>query len=486
VTRPPLQRDIAERPQLWFAPLDPSPPDASRPFSGRLDFMSLFEPEAPWEDAAAGIHIFKLYGGWVGGTATPEELKRVVADLNRRGIAIGFEASPLTQTEECGAGVEGFSGVTEGLRIVQKLKAAGAEVRFVAFDHPYDAGVLDDGPTACHWSPEKTAANVADYVAAIRGVYPDIVVGDIETAALDVDEVERWVDAYRQAVGEDLAFFHLDHDFRRPGWQEATLAIESFLGDRGVDFGMIYIGNQEDESDAQWLAHAEERMVAYEVGAGGRPDHVILQSWHPHPERLLPETDAAAFTNLVTQFLRTRTAIEIELATGSDGAPIVQGVLTTADGAPLGDATVEVAMLPVDGAGIEFEYTVSGTVPTEAIDADLGYRVNLECDCSGSADFILREVRYVEADGVNRVPNGAFSLGLEGWGSWGDAPQELTAAGLSVGAGAGQEAAINSAKFPVTAGAAYTVTFVARVNPASAGSGYFSLIFSYGGARRVE
>ena len=41
----------------------------------------------------------------------------------------------------------------------------------------------------------------------------------------------------------------------------------------------------------------------------------------------------------------------------------------------------------------------------------------------------------------------------------------------------GETAAINSSEFPVTAGEAYRVAFLARVAPASAGSGYFTLVF---------
>ena len=41
----------------------------------------------------------------------------------------------------------------------------------------------------------------------------------------------------------------------------------------------------------------------------------------------------------------------------------------------------------------------------------------------------------------------------------------------------GQGAAINSAKFPTTAGSSFTMTFVARVSPESLGSGTFTLIF---------
>ena len=34
--------DLSRRPQIWFGPLDPAPPDANRPYSGALDYFDLF------------------------------------------------------------------------------------------------------------------------------------------------------------------------------------------------------------------------------------------------------------------------------------------------------------------------------------------------------------------------------------------------------------------------------------------------------------
>ncbi len=132
------------------------------------------------------------------------------------------------------------------------------------------------------------------------------------------------------------------------------------------------------------------------------------------------------------------------------------------------------------------EYTLSGTVPDGATQADLGYRVNMECDnCSGSADFTLYEVHYTEGEGdANRVPNWKFANGLQGWDAWGNggtwelvASDQGSGSALHVTAQAGQTAGLNSTNFDVTAGQTFTVTFIARVAPSSEGSGYFSLVF---------
>ncbi|HEX7171255.1 MAG TPA: hypothetical protein VF365_01465 [Candidatus Limnocylindria bacterium] len=477
-TPEPVVKDLSARPQIWFSPLDPSPPDASRPFNGGPDFMALFEEDAPWEHAADAMHVFKLYGGWVAGAATDDELRRVVGDLNRRSIAIGFEASPLRYGSDCAAWLD------EGRRITRRLQEAGAVVRYVAFDHPYDTGVLGPAPDGCGLSPEQAAQGVAEYAAAIRERFPDIVIGSIETAANEVAEVERWVDAYRSAAGEDLDFFHLDLNFARPDWPEATLEIETFLRRRGIEIGMIYFGNWEDRSDAVWLGRVEDRFTRYEL-LGGRPDHAIFQSWHPYPQRILPETYADAFTAIIPRYLRPRTQLTVELDAGS----LATGRLTGGDGSPLAAREVTVSVVPTDGPGLWHEYTVSGTAPSGAGLADVGYRVNTECACQGRSQFTLASVRYAEGwvhDAQQPyevpIPSTDLATGSADWAIWGTAPNWADAEGLHVSAEPGQDAAANSPRFAVTGGASYMVTFVARVAPESLGSGYFSIIFNDGHA----
>jgi hypothetical protein len=476
--------DLAIRPQVWFGPLDPSLPNADRPFCGCQDFFDLFDQAAPWQRAAEGVQVFKLYGGWVAWVASEAELRQVVADANRRGMALAFEAGPLTPTEECTGEIEGFAGPQEAIRIVQKIKAAGGTITYVDLEHPYDAATFADAPQACKMTPEETAENVSRFVQTVRGVFPEAVFGAVETAQHDVDHVAQWVEAYRAVMGEDLAYFHLDLDFGQPDWAQRARDIETYLRSQGIEFGLFYLGDWQDATDAEWVARAEGRFVEYEVEYGGRPEHVIFQSWHPHPEKLLPETDPSTFTYLIDRYLRSRTDLTLNVQPASDGKLALSGTLMDSNATALSGAPIAFAMKPVDGPGLVYEYSLTGIVPEGATEADVGYRVNLECNCSGPADFDLYEVRYTEAgETANRIPNGDFALGYEGWGAWGEATRRFepsergSGRALHVMARPSQGAAINSAKFPATAGASFTVNFVARVSPDSQGSGYFNLIF---------
>ena len=153
VTKPP---DLTHHQLYWFGPLPPLPQYTGRMFIGSEDFMQLFESDAPWQSTASQIQVFKLYGEWVSNHPNDAQLKQVIADLNRRGLAIAIETGPL-DPDGCGEGVEGFAGVQSSLQMVRAIKSAGGMLHFIGLDEPYFYGHFYDGANACHWSAEKIA-----------------------------------------------------------------------------------------------------------------------------------------------------------------------------------------------------------------------------------------------------------------------------------------------------------------------------------------
>src|SRR6266508_640021 len=99
-TGPPI--DLTTKPQVWLGPQPPGAP------IGPPDYFDLFTANARWQKAAHGTHVFKLYGGWMDGPATDDQLRQIVTDLQRRGLRIAFEAPPLAATDKCIALYEGF------------------------------------------------------------------------------------------------------------------------------------------------------------------------------------------------------------------------------------------------------------------------------------------------------------------------------------------------------------------------------------------
>ncbi len=468
---------------IWFAPLDPT--HREHPYDGSKDFMQLFQPGAPWKDAAAQVDVFKLYGGWVARIASDAQLRSAVANIHARGMRLAFEGGPLNPTATCGSGIEGFPyGLQEGPDIAQRIRSVGGVVDDVAMDEPFFYANVYDGPRACHWSPVTIARKVSKFEGAIHGVFPAARVGDIEplVSGVPVSRYERWIDAYRKVTGHQLHFFHVDVDWARLDWPEAVKELEDFCKARNIEFGVIYNGDAGASSDRGWTTAAQRRFSMYEAQAGGRPDDAIFQSWNDHPDHALPETKAYTFTWLIDRYTRARTALVLNV-TGSPASWQASGRLRVRKGDPIEGAPIRLTATPTSGSGIADVYTVRGTVPKGATHADVGYRVNTECGCDGSADLSLYAIEYRQGTGANRVPNASFTSALTGWGLWGEASQHLEPSDhgggsmLHVTAAQGEVAAINSADFDVEAGKRFRVTFDVRVAPSSVGSGYLSLVF---------
>ncbi|MGZ4461727.1 MAG: hypothetical protein ACXVZP_02700 [Gaiellaceae bacterium] len=467
------------KPLVWFAPL---PAVAPRPQPegigyGSSDYMKLFSPTASWTRAAGHVNVFKLYGNWVEQAATPDELATIVGDLKRRGIALAVELQPLQPSADCGQGVEGFDSLAGATAIAERIRAAGGTIAYAALDEPFFYGSLYDGPGACHWSEETIAQQIVAYVSALRSVFPDVVVGDIEPMPSGVtpDEIAQWLDVYRAVSGAPFPFFHLDVTFttflRSQTWAADAGRLEQASHRRGIPFGMIYDGN--GDSDLGWTQSAEQRIETYELVARGRPDQVIFQSWVDHPDRVLPEGSSGSFTNLIDRYFRPRPALRLQLR-----GTRVSGTLRDAGGRPVSPQRLEVLATPLEGPGSRGTYSIAGIVPAGATRASVGFRVNSECGCSGPSDLSLFSSGYSEGGGANLVQNPSFADGLAGWTTSGDV---VAAVGsdktVQVQAAPSQASDLTSADFPVSAGGRFVLTFVARVAPVSSGSGYFGVFF---------
>lgn len=303
--------DLSPRPLAWFAPLPPMPTGPGREFTGSDDFLDLFEPGAPWTDAASHLHVFKLYGEWVAYHATDAELRLAVNAIRERGLGLAVEAGPLDPPAECGQGIEGFAGTDEGRLIARRILNAGGRLDLIALDEPLFFASIYDGPQACHWDPEQVAAEVGEFIAVMRAFFPDLVVGDTEPLAHTSTPrtYTGWLETFRRVNGYDLAFLHMDIDWGRPTWPGEVKTIEDFGRQFGVPVGIIYAGNFQDAIDEAWLSIAGERVLRYEDQTGGRPEHVLFQSWNDKPDAALPDGEPYTFTGFVRTYFEDRAAL---------------------------------------------------------------------------------------------------------------------------------------------------------------------------------
>jgi hypothetical protein len=488
-----LAKSRAVTPQVWFAPLAPIPPQPWRPYIGATDWKALFDANAPWSRVAGRTHVFKYYTEWIdprtSGGPTDAELRREVAALKARDIAIAIEASPLV-VEECGGG-EGFGpGAADVLRIIRRIVAVGGSVRYIALDEPVAGGVVNDGKNGCSWPLERTARQVADFVRGVHAVYPSIVIGDIEPwPYVSTEMLARWLDAYEAAAESPLPFLHLDLDWQAIGadWPVRARAVGQDARSHGTRLGLIYNGGHET-SDAAWLAAAEDHMTAFEIDGGGPPDDVIFQSWYEKPDHTLPEAGPSTFTHLIADYVRTRTTLTVAGAPATAGATVaVTGTVRTLGGDLVAGGSVSMSAASRGGPYQVLE--ARGTVPKGMRRALIGIRTNIEGAGPGAADITFYETGYAEgAETTSRVPNGRFDGGawyVDGTASFTTASSDRGAGSmLRVVATPTQTVMSNSGEFTVTPGAAYRLWLAVRVPEASIGSTVAGIIFL--GADGVE
>ena len=105
---------------------------------GAVDFLSLFAPDAPWQKAAARIQAFQINDELIyDGSYSDDALRRMFADLRRRGMDLVIEMGTVTgQPGKCGYNVEGY-GLPDLLRgDAARMKSLGAEPRYFTMDEP--------------------------------------------------------------------------------------------------------------------------------------------------------------------------------------------------------------------------------------------------------------------------------------------------------------------------------------------------------------
>jgi hypothetical protein len=303
-------------PQIWFAPMDPIFRQDFYHQQDSQQFMGLFSPSSDWGPVAQHLQVFKLYSLFVM-KASPQQLAGVFADLKQRHIALAVEVPLLHANPHtgCGAAVEGYGG-GQAYDLAQKLKAAGAELSYVAADEPLFFGHDFNGTHACHSSYQDIAQDAAGTAMLFRQFFPDVKFIDIEPvdnfkSADWLDQFDPWFAAFAKANGAPFVALHVDLAFWAPNWQQHALQITRLMRERHMPLGVIYDGDSDKNphSNNQWLAQVREYSRAYEQLVGGPPDQAIFQAWVPYATRLLPDTSRHTFTGVMMDYIHSHPGI---------------------------------------------------------------------------------------------------------------------------------------------------------------------------------
>jgi hypothetical protein len=438
------------------------------------DYLDVFEESAPWTDAAASIRVFKVSTQFLGG-ASDETLRRVFSELERRHIALAWEALMLVATQVCGDGIEGYASTSTVDTIVQRVARLGGDLRYVAMDEPLWFGHFSTLANACHMPVDDIAGAVAKQVAIIKHGFPDAQVGDIEGVGIRTpphwtDELMHWADAYRGAAGVPLAFLQADVQWDGP-WRDQLTDLRARLLKQSIKFGIIYNGDVDDQTGLAWTRHTEQRFAEIEAAPALIPDQAVLQTWMAHPTHMLPETQPGTMTWLVNRYV----AAETHLAVHRVGERL-EGRLTDSAGRSLPGAKVAVVAARTGESGTATLHQRSGKVPDKVVAALFALRINAECNCSGPADIQLGPLSYHDDRTGQRIEQA-----LQPRPERGPSPV-LT----QFRANSGQALIKNTTRFPVSASDPFTVEASMRTDLASARSGYVALIFLDGNGKEVE
>jgi hypothetical protein len=259
--------------EVWLSAIDPYTRQAMKP-GDPSDFMALFTPTAPWQQAAGGINVFKTTTQWLL-NASDADLTTMFNDLRRRDIALAFEAGMMPQTTTCGGG-EGYSQPSDIATLAQRVKRLGGDLKYVAMDEPLWYGHHYQGPNACQLSIPDLAASLVTNFNALRAVFPNVLIGDIEPLSLAtvpdwLDELMAFATAYKSTTGAKLDF--IDADVQ---WGEDYLSELQQLTTRvhaaGLKVGIIYNGDATDQTDVAWTTRAEQRFTAIEAESMSREE----------------------------------------------------------------------------------------------------------------------------------------------------------------------------------------------------------------------
>lgn len=467
---------------VWFAPVPPQPAGAPPTLpDGSEDYWQLFEDPDAWRSVAARIEAVKIHGWMFRFYFTDEQVETIIAGLDDLGLPLVVEMEPLPHPDpaECEHG-ESFEGPFE-LDTLRRIARLGGTVDAIAIEQPHTFATLLDEPGSCRYPLERTLEEVVKWIDEARTIFPDVPVGSIE-GVWDWSEPEDfavWLDAYEARSGEPFAFIHVDPFWTRDDWPEVVREIEKIADARDVPFGLLYNGLV-SEVEPEWLPLLAERVVTYEERFDGSPDHGVLQSWDPWPDRVLPSDDIEAFTHMIGRYLAPR--VSFSDVSAADGT----GRLVTSDGDPAVGLAVEGRVRAYDDRPQTI--TLRGVVPESAEVARVLLRVNTEDAIPGDADIVVHDVVFREDGGDDLVPNGSFASGLSSWAVYGEPVGEVRVVddvlgpALSIDARPDQPTQLDGAEFVVTPGAEFELVATFGAPVASADTATISVGFFSGGS----
>jgi hypothetical protein len=182
-------------------------------------------------------------------------------------------------------------------------------------DEPLFYGHDYDGKNACQYSVGQVAESVTKNVRRIRTYYPNVqfvLVEPEESLPGGIGELSEFLDAYQAKLNElpvavrfDVAFGQEDQKHRE--WHRDILGFVRMLKARGIGYSIVYkagrVNGRIPDTDAGWISSAKANVADWEATVREKPSQVVIQTWNPHPVRIIPESDPTTMTGYLKWFV---------------------------------------------------------------------------------------------------------------------------------------------------------------------------------------
>jgi len=336
--------------RIWVGPM---------PFkSGRVvrdDFFPTLSDADNWPTVLRHTDVFKSYimvlpNVPLPGKQKPElsddQLRKLVLLLKKHHLKVAFEVGGLriAPGQKAHKGEWGKRVAANEFTHLKRWLDAGGRIDYLTTDHPVmmTLGHRTYQGTDSGLTLEETVEELASYYAEMARRIPNVKLGTIESLGffhvtgtdgveyprtvpkLPVWRFEESFDLLLAAMkrhGLKLDHFHIDygyhgvrHDARRlkkAGLDFGRLlAVERYVQSKGVNVGVI-VNAFHDRSvkkpeSEQASGEATKNTVGFHEGylsAGGKAEHMVIQTWHPYPDRTGPEDEPLTVLNLARDII---------------------------------------------------------------------------------------------------------------------------------------------------------------------------------------
>ncbi|NLI00554.1 MAG: hypothetical protein GX446_13800 [Chthonomonadales bacterium] len=314
-------------------------PGLSRPYRPEVWLCTarvgdLLDGQASWRWVRRNLAGIKLYIGTMH-KPVPGQLEKLVQMVKQDRLKVAVELGccldfgPMDDTN-------GEWSARSELAALDRWYAVGGRVDYLDLDGPVRRLMHPDNRTDGKRfdSMEAAAGEVVDSVRIFHAAHPEMKYwhltnfpnwgykGDVSYHARgparqdygDYDDAHRIVLQKVRAAGLPLTGVTLDNPYDyligehfsvnlKPAttvdWLKRVRAYEDRSRAEGLEVNLIVNSERGGQKSDALFAEETLKMVDTYLKAGGRPNRWIVQSWYPHPERIVPETDPTTLTGLV-------------------------------------------------------------------------------------------------------------------------------------------------------------------------------------------